>query len=185
MRSINSFITEKLVINKNTKINQFKYFPNDFKELKKIITKRALDSNDGVLDLNDIDISKITNLSYLFENINNIKSVDMNEWDTSKVTDIHGLFWCNKSIEEIYISDWDTSNVQSFYGVFYKCENLKILDLTNWKFDKCEKIDLMFANCSKLDVSFTENWDIDVNKVNCGDTFRNCNNPPEWSKETR
>ena len=182
MKSINNFITEKLHINKNIKNKQVEYFPNDFKELKKIITKRALDSNDGVLDLNDIDISKITNLSYLFENINNIKSVNMNDWDTSKVTDIHGLFWCNKSIEKIYINDWNTNNIESFYGTFYDCENLKTLDLSKWKFDKCKEIDLMFANCSKLDLSFTKNWDIDTNKVNCGDTFRNCNNPPKWYK---
>jgi len=182
MKLINNFITEKLVINKNIKINQIEYFPKNFNELKKIITKRALDSNDGVLDLNDIDISKIINLSYLFENINNIKSVNINNWDTSKVTDIHGLFWCNKSVEEIYMNDWDTSNIESFYGAFYHCENLKTLDLSKWKFDKCEKTDLMFANCSKLDLSFTENWDIDIDNVNCGDMFKNCNNPPKWYK---
>lgn len=182
MKSINNFITEKLRINKDIKTKQIEYFPKNFNELKKIITKRALDSNDGVLDLNDIDISKITNLSYLLANINNIKSVNMNNWDTSKVTDIHGLFWCNKSIEEIYMHDWNTNNIESFYGAFYDCENLKTLDLFKWKFDKCKEIDLMFANCSKLDLSFTKNWDIDVNKVNCGDTFRNCNYAPKWYK---
>ena len=182
MKSINNFITEKLRINKNIKTKQVEYFPKNYDDLKKIITKRALDSNDGVLDLNDIDISEITDLSYLFENINNIKSVDMNDWDTSKVTDIHGLFWSNKSIEEIYINDWNTNNIESFYGVFYDCENLKTLDLTNWKFDKCKETDLMFANCSKLDLSFANKWDLDLETINSGDMFRNCNNPPKWYK---
>lgn len=177
MKTLNNFILEKFKINsKNIKNN--KYIVKDKNELLKIISKRALDSKDSILDLNDLDISNVKELSYLFETVK-VKSVDMNEWDVSHIKDIHGLFWCNRNIEEVFISDWNTSNIESFYGVFYSCENLKKLDLSNWKFDNCKEIDLMFANCINLDVSFANNWDIKDN-VNMGDAFRECNSYPKW-----
>lgn len=177
MKTLNNFILEKFKINsKNIKNN--KYIVKDKNELLKIISKRALDNEDGVLDLNDLDISNVKELSYLFENVK-VKSVDMNKWNVSHIKDIHGLFWCNRNIEEVFISDWNTSNIESFYGVFYTCENLKKLDLSDWKFDNCKEIDLMFANCINLDVSFTDNWDIKDN-VSMRDTFRECNSAPKW-----
>ena len=183
MKQLNKFITEKLKINSKSKINQYQYFPKNKKELIAIIKKKYEENNkSNMLDLNDIDISKITDLSYLFENIKPIK-VDMNNWDVSHVKDIHGLFWVNKIVEEIHIENWDVRNVESVYGAFYFCTNLKELNLDNWKFEKCTEFDIMFKGCEKLDTHFTDNWIMPTHPIMANEMFKGCKYTPQWYNE--
>ena len=67
MKSLSSYIQEKLVIKK--KSNNYNYFPQTKEELKEIIEKRIKEEGNEV-DLNDIDVSNITNMSNLFERTN-------------------------------------------------------------------------------------------------------------------
>ena len=65
MKTIKQYIIEKLVIKKNKSV-EYKYFPKTKKELKEIIKQRIKNEGNEV-DLNDIDVSKITDMSKLFE----------------------------------------------------------------------------------------------------------------------
>ena len=65
MKSINQYIQEKLMIKKR-KIVHHKYFHKTKKELKDLIKKRIVQKGNDV-DLNDIDVSKITYISGLFK----------------------------------------------------------------------------------------------------------------------
>ena len=73
MKSLAHYIQEKLIINslqeklviKKKSNNGYKYFPQTKKELKDIILKRIkIEGNE--VDLNDIDVSNITDMSTLF-----------------------------------------------------------------------------------------------------------------------
>ena len=64
MKSLTYYIQEKLVIKKSKRID-YKYFPETKKELKLIIKKRIKDEGNEA-DLNDIDVSNITDMSALF-----------------------------------------------------------------------------------------------------------------------
>ena len=68
MKSLKSYIQEKLIIKKSNKQsnNNYKYFPKTKKELIDIIKKRIEQGGNNV-NLNDIDVSEITDMSYLFE----------------------------------------------------------------------------------------------------------------------
>ena len=63
MKPLTHYIQEKLVIKK--KSNKYKYFPQTKNELKDIILQRIKTEGNEV-DLNDIDVSKITDMSSLF-----------------------------------------------------------------------------------------------------------------------
>ena len=65
MKSLTHYIQEKLIIKKNKSAN-YNYFPESKEELKDIILKRIKDEGNEV-DLNDIDVSKITDMSNLFK----------------------------------------------------------------------------------------------------------------------
>ena len=61
MKFINHYIQEKLVINKNTKAKVYTCQPKDKFELRKILEERL--AKDKNANLNDIDVSQITDMS--------------------------------------------------------------------------------------------------------------------------
>ena len=84
MKSLVQYIQEKLIIKKNKAIN-YKYFPESKSELKDIILHRIKEEGNEV-DLNDIDVSKITDMSALFKDTD--FNGDISKWDVSNVTDM-------------------------------------------------------------------------------------------------
>ena len=111
-----NFLQEKLVIKKR-KTTGNKYFPKTKDELKEIIEKRIKDEGNEV-DLNDIDVSKITDMSELFERTD--FNGDISNWDVSNVKNMSYMFWgCKKFNQDI--SNWDVSNVSNREQIFGYC----------------------------------------------------------------
>ena len=114
MESLTHYIQEKLIIKKSTtkknKFTNYKYFPKSKYELKNIIFKRIKDEGNEV-DLNDIDVSKINDMSSLFENLKDFNG-NISHWDVSHVTDMRYMFCECKSFNKD-ISAWNVSNVNN------------------------------------------------------------------------
>ena len=116
MKQINNFINEKLIINKNIKIDKYHYHPKDKKELKELVDK-LIEERGNEADLNDIDTSKITDMQYLFS-LSDFNG-DISEWNVSNVTNMKHMFNGSKFTgENGDISDWDVSKVESMSGMF-------------------------------------------------------------------
>ena len=155
MKQITNFIKEGLKINSKTRVNEKAYHPKDKDELKELI-KQLLDERGKDAYLNDIDTSKITNMSELFNNL-----------------DPHN----------IDISKWDVSNVTNMYGVFLGCENFNS-DLSKWDVSNVTYMNFMFSGCKNFN-SDLSNWDVsknvDMRKMFVGSEIKN--NPPKWYKD--
>ena len=95
MKLLPQYIQEKLIIKKSK--NNYKYFPETKKELKDIILQRIKNEGNEV-DLNDIDVSKITDMSYLFEKTN--FNGDISNWDVSNVDSMAYMFYGCKSFNK-------------------------------------------------------------------------------------
>ena len=80
MKDLKDIINEKLVINKNLKVKVKEPRTND--DLKREVLKKIMNKE---TDFNDIDVSKVDDFSYLFEN-QNISEIDISEWDVSNAT---------------------------------------------------------------------------------------------------
>ena len=139
MRSLVHYIQEKLVIKKN----KYKYFPETKKELKEIIEKRIKDEGNEV-DLNDIDVSKITDMSDLF--VGTDFNGDISNWNTSNVTDMSFMFYDCESFKQD-ISDWDVSNVTNMNYMFYKCTNFNT-DISDWDVSNVKFLYDIFLYCN-------------------------------------
>lgn len=142
MKSLTKHITEKLVINKNSKvIKEYNYHPSSRDELKKLIND-LIRERDYEADLNDIDVSKITDMSKLFfySNFNG----DISKWDVSNVTNMHQMFdGCITFNGDI--SNWDVSNVKYMYAMF---KNSKFnRDISKWNVRKTADTRCMFERC--------------------------------------
>ena len=116
MKSLAHYISEKLII-KKSKYTSYNYFPKTRKELKTIIKQRIKIGGNEV-DLNDIDVSNITDMYGLFEGTN--FNGDISDWDVSNVTDMNRMFSDCKSFNQD-ISNWDVSKVNDMDFMFYKC----------------------------------------------------------------
>lgn len=98
------------------KKEQFKYFPQTKEELRDIIEQR-IEVEGNEVNLNDIDVSAITDMSDLFA-YNRDFNGDISDWDVSKVTNMCGMFnGCEFFNQDI--SNWNVSNVRYHAYTFY------------------------------------------------------------------
>ena len=141
MKSINEYIQEKLIIKKR-KIVDYKYFPQTKKELQEIILQRIKKEGKEV-NLNDIDVSNITDMSGLFSNLN--FNGDISNWEVSNVTNMSYMFRGCKSFDRD-ISNWDVSNVIDMSYMFYGCESFN-QDISKWDVSKVKYSNDIFLNC--------------------------------------
>ncbi|MBR5434392.1 MAG: BspA family leucine-rich repeat surface protein [Bacteroidales bacterium] len=88
----------------------YKYFPQDRDKLKNILDILIIErGNEG--DFNDIDTSKVTDMSCLFENQIEFNG-DISLWNTSKVTDMNRMFKGATSFNQD-LSNWDTEQANT------------------------------------------------------------------------
>ena len=115
MKTLQNYITEKILINKNSKI-AYNYHPKTKDELEDII-KQRIESEGNECDLNDIDTSNITDMSNLFaySEFNG----DISKWNVSNVTNMISMFYGSKFNGDI--SNWNVSTVTNMVNMFNDC----------------------------------------------------------------
>ena len=168
MRKLEEFISEKLTVSKIGK----KYKPKTKEELVKIIIEEIKENGPNCY-LNHIDVSNITDMSYLF--LGGVFRVgndshpilsdfdgDISGWDVSNVTNMEDMFCrCKYSGNVGDISGWDVSSVTNMSGMFeYSNYNG---DISDWDVSNVRDMGYMFADIkytgdiSKWDVSSVTN----------------------------
>lgn len=206
MKNINTYITEKLKLNLNSNGNHYKYHPETKSELQELL-KKLIDERGKDADLNDIDVSKITDMELLFHRFySKIQNIDISEWNVSNVVNMKGMFWecekfnCDLSMWNVSkcanmanlfsqcrsfncdLSEWDVSKAKTMDSMFYSCENFES-DLSDWNVSNCESMVCMFSGCKKFKSDLSD-WDVKITGVkNISWMFDDCDSfgdYPEW-----
>ena len=184
MKTLNQYIQEKLIINKDYR--EAKIVVKSFDELRKIIEDRYDKLGPGTeqdpIDFNDIDVSNLysfySNDFYnddrgLFSRTR-FKFIDISKWDVSNITNMSYMFFDCKELESIVdISSWDVSNVKDMSFMFFNCKKLKsVVDISKWNVSKVTNMEFMFCNCESFNQDLSD-WN--VSKVSYKlDVFENC-----------
>ena len=180
MKTLNQYIQEKLIINKNYRGGDLS--PKSFDELRKIIEDRYDKLGPGTkqnpIDFNDIDVSNLDSFcNNKYQGIFNhtdFKYIDISYWDVSNVKSMRSMFFmCNELKSVGDLSNWDVSSVMSMRGMFYECKDLKSVgDISKWDVSNVTDMRSMFYSCTYFNQDIS-GWD--VSKVsNMSFMFDNC-----------
>ncbi len=102
------------------------------------------------LDVSGFDTSSATNMRSMFYNCTQLKSLDVSGFDTSRVTDMGCMFFGCSALTSLDVSGFDTSRVTSMVGMFGWCKALTSLDLSGFDTSNVINIADMFYLCSAL-----------------------------------
>ena len=131
--------------------SQHKYFPENFIELREIIkTITNEHKTDDVIDLNDIDTSKITGMDSLFIRTNH--NYDISEWNVSNVRNMRAMFYESKFNGDI--SKWNVSNVKTMESMFDGANFNQ--DISQWDVSAIVNIKNIFTDTSLFNKDLTK-----------------------------
>jgi surface protein len=191
-----------MAIHITSKTRALKIRPETKRELITLIF-HELERQGTDADLNFIDTSLITNMTYLFHQFY-IRNIKIDEWDVSNVTDMEGMFLGCSGLN-CDLSKWDVSNVTKMDSMFSGCHNFEGIGLDFWNVSNVQNLDNTFYECFKLNCSLSEwgpqvsnvrslnntfegctifngdlsSWFITCNSANCTGTFLNCGIEPD------
>ncbi len=103
------------------------------------------------------DISKVTDVSYLFRNCSSLTTVDLSGWDTSNINKVVGMFYGCSSLNSLDMSHFDISNVTDLGDMFNGCSSLSYLNITGWDFKNVTTVASMFSNVGLKTID-TSTW---------------------------
>ena len=171
------------------------YRPKDRKSLTRLLQALRRERGDEG-DYNDIDVSRITDMSYLFEDNNFVRfNGVITGWDTSKVTNMSSMFsgaivfnqpigkWDVSNVWDMSfmfqrattfnqpIGDWDTHKVQNMSGMFQDATSFN-QPIGKWDTSEVENMHCMFQGAKSFNQDLS-NWK--VYKVrDRSDQFKDC-----------
>lgn len=147
LTSLKSYIKEQLV--EESELDDLR--PDNREELEELISQR-IEQYGPKCNLNDIDVSKITDMSFLFCDMT--FDGDISKWDVSKVKNMSSMFAGSTFNGDL--SKWDVSRVENMNSMFsYSSFNG---DISKWDVSKVKNMISMFYD-SKFagDIS---RWDV-------------------------
>ena len=182
MKTLNQYIKEKLIINKDYRDNTIVVKSVD--ELRKIIKDRYKKLGPGTeqnpIDFNDIDVSNLDSFydknagkfgKGLFENIQ-FKYIDISDWDVSNVMTMNCMFaYCIELKSVGDISKWDVSSVTNMYCMFLNCKFFN-QDLSGWDVSSVTYMGYMFCGCESFNQDISK-WDVS-NVTDAINMFEKC-----------
>ena len=179
MKSLNQYIQEKLIINKDYKGVKM-YRPKSFDELRNIIEDRYKKLGPGTklnpVDFNDIDVSNINSFCNkynigIFE-YTRFKYIDISYWNVSNVKSMSYMFaYCEKLKSCGNLLKWNVSNVNNMSDMFYGCESLN-QDISKWDVSNVTDMHSMFYYCKNFNQDISD-WDVS-NVINMSYMFYDC-----------
>ena len=126
-----------------------------------------------IKNIENLDTSKVTNMSFMFYFCDSLTELDLSSFDTSNVTNMQSMFNSCWNLKKINISSFNTSNVTNMYLMFAYCWNLTEIDVSGFDTNKVTGMDGMFLECKSLTEIDVSNFNVS-NVTDIGRLFSKC-----------
>ena len=175
MKNLTKYINERLIINKNfvnANSDKIKCTNDDIYNIVNAEVHKQ--SGNGQtrrhpINLNHIDVSAVTEMSCLFDAVNDevtLRYIDISEWDVRNVIRMKWMFDdCKELVSVGDLSNWDVRKLEDAEGMFKHCKKLTYVgDISKWTLDSIHDwgVSDMFIGCKKLkgNVGDLTKWNI-------------------------
>lgn len=105
-------------------------------------------SNRGKITSAVINVTGMTDASYMFLDCSNLVSINLNGFDTEQIIDMRSMFNGCSSLTSLDLSNFKTTNVTDMRFMFNECNSLTSLDLSNFDTAKVTNMHAMFYSFS-------------------------------------
>ena len=105
-------------------------------------------------EINNWDVSKVTDMSHMFKDSFN---QPLNKWNVSKVTNMRGMFWTCRSFNPP-LNNWNVSNVTTM-GLMFQDATSFNQPLNNWNVSNVTDMMLMFTRARSFNRPLN-NWNV-------------------------
>lgn len=119
------------------------------------------------IDVSTWNTSNVMNMRSMFANCNKLTSIDIGNWNTANLVNTSSMFQGCTNLTSINISEWNTANLCNTVSMFQGCYNLTAIDISNWSTNNLTNVSRMFTQCNNLTIINISEW----NTANLGDTF--------------
>lgn len=107
-------------------------------------------SNLTSINIEALDTSNATDMSYMFQGCSSLTSLDLSKFDTSHVTRMDYMFEGCSFLKNLILSSFDTRSVTSMGGMFSDCGSLRAVDVLSFDTSNVNNMSWMFSGCSSL-----------------------------------
>ena len=105
-------------------------------------------------EINNWDVSKVTDMSHMFKDSFN---QPLNKWNVSKVTNMRGMFWTCRSFNQP-LNNWNVSNVTTM-GLMFQDATSFNQPLNNWNVSNVTDMSWMFAGATSFNQPINQ-WNL-------------------------
>lgn len=149
---------------------------------------RKIHKKNITIDVSYWDVTKYARIDCIFFGCSCLEKVEgLETWDVSNAIDLSGMFSQCINLKSVNVSKWNLKKAKSTLAMFYKCRNLMKIDgIDTWEFAHNSRIDMwnMFYDCCNLkDIGDIEYWGNITGNID--KMFYNCNRltPPSWYRK--
>ena len=151
-------------------------FDESFAEARPTSTNKwfyGMSSLQEIVGMENLNTSKVTSMSFMFDDCNSLTNLDVSHFDTSNVTDMSYMFYWCKELTSLDLSHFDTSKVTTMEHMFGFCANLTSIDISSFVTSNVTKMNGMFEYCRRSTNLEMSKFDTS-NVIDMSEMFKNC-----------
>lgn len=123
----------------------------DTKYSPRFISFRSYKGTELNQEIENLDTKNITDMSYMFDNCQNLREIDISNFNTDKITSISYMFDNCMILKNIKLFKIDTQNLRQMMQMFRDCRQITQIDLSNINVSNVIYTSGLFWNCYALE----------------------------------